>query len=155
GGEVGDTAAGDGEPLADRRGGVLAFRLEEHERVAPEVRLGIHDGPVEPAAHRRGAGDRGGPGGLSDVDLHVHDGLGAVASRRDARVLVAGLGGLGLWFARAHRLIGEDRAHFLPVLPCDPAPGPLRSWYTIRLIPARPIAQSCPVAPAGGPEQSL
>ena len=39
GGEVGDAAAGDGEALADGGGRVLALRLEEHQRVAPEVRL--------------------------------------------------------------------------------------------------------------------
>jgi hypothetical protein len=50
-GEVGDTAAGDGEPFAHGRSRVLALRFEEHERVAEQVLAAVHDGGVEPAAH--------------------------------------------------------------------------------------------------------
>src|SRR5262249_285369 len=87
GGEVGDAAAGHGEALADRGGRVLTLRLEEHERVAPEVLVAVHDGGVEAAAHGGRAGDRVGPCRLGDVDLDVDDGLRAVAGGRDPRVL--------------------------------------------------------------------
>ena len=83
GGEVGDPAAGDGEALADGGGRVLALRLDEDERVAPEVRRPVHDRGVEAAAHRGRAGDRIGAGRLADPDLDVDDGLGAVARGRD------------------------------------------------------------------------
>ena len=85
GGEVGDPAAGDGEALADGGRRVLAFRLEEHQRIAPEVLVAVHHGRVEAAAHRGRAGDRVGPGRLGDVDLDVDDGLGAVAGGGNAR----------------------------------------------------------------------
>ena len=62
--EVGDAPAGDGEAFAHGGGGVLALGFEEEERVAPQVLLAVHDGGVEPAAHRGGAGDRIGAGGL-------------------------------------------------------------------------------------------
>ena len=102
--------------------------------------LAVHDGGVEAAAHGGRAGDRVGAGGLGDVDLDVDDGLGAVAGRRDAGILKLGLGGFRLRIPGAdHGFIGEDRAHSLPVLPFGPAPGPLRSSYTIRFLPARPL----------------
>src|SRR5262249_12552182 len=105
GGEVGDPAARDREPLTDGRGGVLGLRLEEHEGVAPEVLAAAHDGGVEPAAHGGRAGDRVGPRGLADPDLDVDDSLGPVARGRDPGVLVlrpnrlpGGLGGAnGAW----------------------------------------------------------
>ena len=48
GGEVGDPAAGDGEPLADRGRRVLALRLEEDQLVAPEVLLPFITAALKP-----------------------------------------------------------------------------------------------------------
>src|SRR5262249_15635491 len=87
GGEVGDAATGDGEALAHGCRRVLAFRLEEHERIAPQVLLAVHDRGVEAAAHGRRAGDRVGAGRLGDVDLNVDHRLGPVTSRWHPRVL--------------------------------------------------------------------
>ncbi len=95
-GEVGDPAARHGEALAHGGGGVLALRLEEHEQVAPEIAIAIHDGRVEAAAHRGRAGDRIGPGGLGNVDLDVDHGFRAVTGGRNARILELLALGLGV-----------------------------------------------------------
>ena len=117
GGEVGDAAAGDGEAFADGGGRVLAFRLEEHQRVAPQVLVAVHDGGVEAAAHRGRAGDRVGPRRLGDVDLDVDDGLGAVAGGRNARILELGVGGFAKGVGGAAYRSGRyGAAHVTPFL---------------------------------------
>ena len=76
-----------GETFAERGGRVLAFRLEEDQLIAPQVRHAVHHGRVEPAAHRRRTGDRIGARSLGDASLDVDDGFGAVAGGGDAGVL--------------------------------------------------------------------
>ena len=110
-GEVGDAAAGHGEPLAHARRRVLALRFEEHERVAEQVLVAVHNRGIEPAAHRGGTRDRIGTGRLADGDFHVNHGFRAVARRGDARILVAVLNGLADGFGSACRFLRQGDAH--------------------------------------------
>jgi hypothetical protein len=110
-GEVRDPAPGDREPLAHRRRGVLALRLEEQQRIAPEVLHPVHDRRVVAAAHGGRAGDRVSPGGLADLDLDVHDGFSAVARGRDAGVLEGGVRGLFLRLRRLGGTFGNGDSH--------------------------------------------
>ena len=90
---------------------VLALRLDEHELIAPQIRHAVHDGLVEPAAHRRRAGDRKRTGALRDARLDPDDGLGAVARGRDA-----GVGELlrhALIERNISRAIHNSHAHYL------------------------------------------
>src|SRR5262249_2736274 len=114
GGEVGHPAARHGKALADAGGGVLALRLEEHQLVAPQVRLPVHDGRVEPAAHGGRAGDRIRAGRLADAYLDVDDRLCSVAGGRDAGVLIAGLDSFSDRLRGAGGPRGHGNAHDSP-----------------------------------------
>src|SRR5205807_7479087 len=85
--------------------------FKEEERVAPKVRLTVHDRGVEPAAHGRRTGDRVSARRLRDVDLDMDHRLGAVTRRRNAGVFVERFARLpyGLW--RSRRRNGENTAH--------------------------------------------
>src|SRR5262249_42336625 len=85
--KVGHAPAGYRKTFADRRGRMLAFRLEEQKRITPEVLAAVHHRRVEAATHRRRAGDRVSPRRLGDVDLDVHHRLGPVTRRGNSRVL--------------------------------------------------------------------
>ena len=88
GSEIGHPAARRREPFTKRCRRMFALRLDEHELVAPQIGHAVHNGLVEPATHRRGAGDRKCTAALRNVRLHPHHRLGTIARGGDSRVLI-------------------------------------------------------------------
>src|SRR5437879_1037349 len=80
---------------------MFALWLKEDQGIAPKVGLAVHDGGVVAAAHGGRAGYGIGACGLGDVDLHMDDGLRAIAGRGNPRVLKPRFHrfGRGLWCA--------------------------------------------------------
>jgi hypothetical protein len=70
GGEVGDAPSGQGKPFAGRRRTVFGFRLNEGQRIPPQVALAVGHRLLEAMPHGSGGGDRIGTGSLADVRLH-------------------------------------------------------------------------------------
>ena len=96
--EIRHASAGGGKAFAERRGRVLAFRLDEDQQIAPQVFVAVHHGRVVAAAHRRRAGDGKRARRLRDIDLDMHDRFRAVAGRRNAGILELAL------FATRHHI---------------------------------------------------
>src|SRR5947207_1533941 len=91
---------------------MLALRLDEYQGVAPQVLIAVHDCGVVAAAHVGRAGDRKRAGCLANVNLNVHDGLGAVASRGNAWILKFSLFSTGCHIGRIVADVSYSSAAF-------------------------------------------